>query len=48
MASSISELIAYGTSGFFYDKFGAKISLSRCFTVSVIAGIIILTYGLEH
>jgi hypothetical protein len=48
MASSISELIAYGTSGYFYDKFGAKISLSRCFTVSVIAGIIILTYGLEH
>ena len=48
MASSISELIAYGTSGFFYEKFGAKISLSRSFTASVIAGIVILAYGLNH
>ena len=48
VAISISEITANCISGLFYEKFGAKIALSRSFAISTIAGILILAYGLDH
>jgi len=45
-ASSISEFVAYATSGILFAKFGAKISFSCSFASSFIGGVVILAYGL--
>lgn len=48
MASSVSELMAYGLSGVFFTKFGARISFVTSFAIAVAGGVLILAYGLAH
>jgi len=46
LASSMSDFIAYGFSGYLYEKFGARQTFVGSFGLSMIGGIIILAYGL--
>ena len=46
LASSLSEFVAYGSSGYLYEKFGARLTFAGSFGLSVFGGILILSYGL--
>ena len=46
IASSVSELVAYAVSGYFYSLFGARVTFVVSFAISTLGGLIILVYGL--
>ena len=48
LCSSFSEFIAYAVSGIVYEKLGAKSTLASSFGISLVGGILILVYGLNH
>ena len=48
LVSSISEIVAYFFSGFFYERIGVKLSLILAFLLSASGGILILAWGLQH
>ena len=48
VASSISEIMAYALSGYFYTKFGARKTFATSFAISTVGGLLILAYGLKH
>ena len=48
LASGVSEFVAQAAGGMLYERIGARLSLSICFTISAIGGFVVLFYGLEH
>ena len=48
VASSLSEMVAYAVSGAYYMKLGARLTFISSFGLSIVGGIIILAYGLNH
>ena len=48
LCSSVSEIVAYAVSGIVYEKYGARNTLASSFGISLVGGVIILVYGLNH
>ena len=48
MVASVTDLFAYGFSGFVYKTLGMKGSFILCFGMSTLGGLLTLFWGLDH